>query len=163
MRSKLALTIAVLLLFITPGLLRAQRDAREDISINARAFTPSTLQVDCAGHFRLCFTLKAGDPSKPQPTDCALAQVCTETDYTTAGQEQPVPDLPPWSTDNASCSQQFATTGGYGEMSVKGTSIECDEVPDHVFNRVGYCPTSCNQDPKGPGCQNCMQGGSGAF
>jgi plastocyanin len=45
MRSKLALTIAVLLLFITPGLLRAQRDAREDISINARAFTPSTLHV----------------------------------------------------------------------------------------------------------------------
>jgi hypothetical protein len=127
------------------------------------SFTPSTLQVDCAGHFKLCFTLKAGDPSKPQPGDCTLAQVCTETDYTTAGKEQAVPDLGPWATADASCSQQFATTGGYGEMSVKGTSVECDEVPDHVFNRVGYCPTSCNQDPKGPGCQNCMQGGSGAF
>ena len=45
MRLKPALLIPLLLLLVSPGLLRAQRDAREDISINARAFTPGTLHA----------------------------------------------------------------------------------------------------------------------
>jgi plastocyanin len=45
MRLKWSLIIPLLLLLITPGLLRAQRDAREDISIKARAFTPAALHV----------------------------------------------------------------------------------------------------------------------
>jgi hypothetical protein len=66
------------------------------------------------------------------------------------------------------CATQFATTGGYGEMSVEGTSIECDDIGDgsggrYVFNRVNYCPLSCNTNPSGPGCAGCMMGGSGSF
>lgn len=127
------------------------------------SWTSDTLRVDCAGHFRLCFTLKAGDRNNPQPGDCVVAQVCTEGDYTTANVEQTFPDLPSWSSHDTDCTKAFSTTGGYGEMSVNGTSIECDDIPDHVFNRVGYCPTSCNDDPTGPGCAGCMQGGSGGF
>jgi hypothetical protein len=32
-----------------------------------------------------------------------------------------------------------------------------------VFNRVNYCPLTCNTNPTDPACTNCMQGGSGSF
>jgi plastocyanin len=45
MRSKLALSIAILLLSAAPALLRAQREAREDIRIQNRAFAPAKITV----------------------------------------------------------------------------------------------------------------------
>ena len=45
MRLKLALLIPILLLLVAPEALNAQRDAREDIAIQNRAFTPATLRV----------------------------------------------------------------------------------------------------------------------
>ena len=45
MRSKLALSIAILLLTAAPALLLAQREAREDIRIQNRAFTPAAIHV----------------------------------------------------------------------------------------------------------------------
>ena len=125
-----------------------------------------TLTVDCAGHFRLCYTLKAGDGKMPLPTDCVVTKVCAEADYTKENVAQPFPDLPGWATTGAAeiaCAQKFAQSGGYGEMSVQGISIECDMVDDHVFNRVIYCPLSCNTNPTGPGCMGCMNGGGGTF
>ncbi len=79
-----------------------------------------------------------------------------------------MPDLPGWSSTSTSCATAFATTGGYGEMSVVGLSVLCDKVDDgsgnpYVFNRVQYCPLACNTTPTGPGCQGCGQGGSGGF
>jgi hypothetical protein len=65
-------------------------------------------------------------------------------------------------TNSATCAQKFNSTGGYGEMSVVGESVECNGV-NKVFNRVGYCPSSCNSNPSGPGCAGCSNGGSGSF
>jgi plastocyanin len=45
MRVKLSLIIPFLLLWILPGPLSAQRDAREDVSIKNRAFSPTPLRI----------------------------------------------------------------------------------------------------------------------
>ena len=133
-----------------------------------KTWSTDTLKTDCSGHFKLCYTLKAGTATMPMPSDCVLATACTEADYVTANMVQPFPDLPSWSSTNTTCAKQFAATGGYGEMSVTGLSVLCDKVDDgmggaFVFNRVQYCPLSCNTNPMGPGCTNCMQGGGGTF
>jgi hypothetical protein len=122
----------------------------------------TTLKTDCAGHFKLCYTLKAGDVKNPLASDCTVATVCAEGDYTTPNVEQKWPDLPSWVTNSATCAQKFNSTGGYGEMSVVGESVECNGV-NKVFNRVGYCSSSCNSNPSGPGCAGCSNGGSGSF
>jgi len=126
------------------------------------------LTVDCEGRFHLCYTLKAGNADAPTPSDCTVARVCTETWYTSRDMEQELPPLPSWTSADSSCAQQFRDSGGYGEMSVSGLSVECDPIDDgaggeYVFNRVNYCPLSCNTDPTGPGCAGCMMGGSGGF
>ncbi|MBI3181810.1 MAG: hypothetical protein HYZ28_06670 [Myxococcales bacterium] len=131
-------------------------------------FTTNTLQVDCAGHFKLCYELKAGKAATPSPTDCSLVKVCTEADYPVADQVFKMPDLPSWTSPNPQCAATFASTGGYGEMSVIGLSVRCDAVDDgsgnpYVFNRVQYCPLSCNQNPTAPECAGCGQGGGGTF
>ena len=130
--------------------------------VPSQPWSKNTLKVDCGGYFQLCYELKGGDIHNPQPTDCVLARVCVEGNYTTPGQAQPMPDLPAWSTVDTACSQQFPIAG-YGEMSVVGMSVECDEVLTHVFHRVGYCPLTCKQAPDGPECKNCGNGQSGAF
>ena len=58
--------------------------------------------------------------------------------------------------------RRFASTGGYGEMSVDGITVMCDKVKK-VFNRVTYCPLLCARNPNDPMCKNCMQGGGGNF
>jgi len=134
-----------------------------------KPWSTDTLLVDCAGHFRLCYALRAGTAATPLPSDCELAKVCIEADYVTADVEQAFPDLPSWVSTNTACATQFAKTGGYGEMSVDGLSVRCDEVDDgtgqpYVFNRVQYCPLCCNENPPcTTGCDNCNQGGSGTF
>ena len=45
MRSKLALFTGIVVVLVTSYTLFAQRDAREDISIRAKAFTPAALHV----------------------------------------------------------------------------------------------------------------------
>jgi hypothetical protein len=128
-----------------------------------------TLTVDCAGRFNLCYTLRAGDAAAPSPSDCMLARVCTgDVWYPEAGMTMRLPDLPSWSSSDSACATQFATSGGYGEMSVIGLSLECEAIDDgsggeYVFNRVNYCPLSCATDPSGPECVGCMMGGSGSF
>ena len=125
-------------------------------------WSTDTVTVDCQGRFKLCYTLKAGDVEKPDPNDCVLAEACVEADYTMVGVPQPFPVLPAWVSNNSACAKKFATVAGYGEMSVDGISVLCDQVKK-VFLRVGYCPLSCNQMPNDPKCQKCMQGGSGNF
>lgn len=132
-------------------------------------WSEDTLLVDCEGRFNLCYTLRAGNAEDPQPTDCVVARVCTgEFWYDARNVEQTLPPLPSWvSTENA-CAQQFVSSGGYGEMSVIGLSIECDPIDDgsgdeYVFNRVNYCALDCDMRPTDPDCMNCGRGGSGMF
>jgi hypothetical protein len=132
------------------------------------SWSPNTIKVDCAGRFKLCYTLKAGKADNPQPGDCVMAQVCTEGYYDTVNVAKAFPDLPSWlSTSPAQieCATRFAATGGYGEMSVDGKSVTCDQVGPKVFQRVQYCPLKCNQPghEMDPECKNCVEGGGGDF
>ncbi len=122
-------------------------------------WSTDTVTADCVGTFTLCYTLKAGMGSSPQPTDCTVAQVCTTNYYPVAGQVTPFPDLPAWTTSTSAenaCAAQFATTGGYGVMTATGESELCEAIGDvndagvqtpFVFNTVTYCPLSCSTDP----------------
>jgi hypothetical protein len=131
-------------------------------------FSTDTLKVDCSGHFKLCYELKAGTAATASPTDCSMMKVCVEADYLTANAVQTFPNLPAWTSPDPTCAAKFASSGGYGEMSVVGESVRCDSVGEadggsKIFNRVQYCPLSCNSNPTGPGCAGCGQGGSGTF
>jgi hypothetical protein len=126
------------------------------------AWTHTTLKTDCAGHFKLCYTLKAGDVNNPLATDCVLTTQCAEGDYVTPNVVQAWGDLAAWKTTDAACADKFNKSGGYGEMAVAGTSVECDGV-DKVFLRVGYCSATCNANPSAPGCAGCSVGGGGNF
>jgi hypothetical protein len=131
----------------------------------AQPWSTNSLTIDCAGHFRLCYALKAGDVNNPLPTDCTLAEVCTEGDYTTPTQEQQMPPLAAWSSTDSACAQSFANVRGYGEMKVIGMSAECDVIEGHSFHYVGYCPVFCSTDPPPdrPECKGCSNGTSGTF
>ena len=139
-------------------------------------WTTDTLTVDCAGHFKVCYELKAGDFANPQATDCSLTKQCVEGEYLKENVPQPFPPLPAWVSPDQACARKWNATGGYGEMTVVGESVRCDKIDDgagssFVFNRVKYCPSLCReQDSNGvfvnkdkPECQNCGQGGSGQF
>jgi len=71
-----------------------------------------------------------------------------------------LPDLPAWQGMDVACAQQFATSGGYGEMSVYGESVRCETIggkaQPYVFGRNPYCPLV--NPPAG-----CVSGGSGSF
>lgn len=135
-------------------------------------WSASRLTVDCAGAFHLCYTLKAGRAETASPSDCTVARVCVDTWYETPGATQELPMLPGFpnatSPDNAACARQFALNGGYGEMSVQGTSVECDPIDngsggEYVFSRNNYCPADCADRPTDPDCTMCSSGGSGSF
>jgi hypothetical protein len=132
-------------------------------------WTASSLTVDCAGQFELCYTMKSGTASDPKPDDCSVMHACVDVWYEQAGKSQALPSLPGWVASNAACVEQFVNSGGYGEMSVLGKSAECDAVDDGhgkplVFMRTSYCPSDCATNPTRPGCgANCGVSGSGKF
>ena len=126
------------------------------------------LTVDCAGHYELCYSIKAGAVADPKPADCVLVRSCVSVWYQEAGKKQELPDLPGWASPDPTCAKMFQDGGGYGEMTVKGLSLECDAVDDgmgneYVFDRRGYCPNICNTMPMAAECLHCVQGGSGMF
>ncbi len=125
-------------------------------------WSDNTVSTDCAGHFKLCYTIKAGDKDKPSPSDCVIANVCTEADYTQINKAQKFPPLPAWVSNDTACTTQFTKTGGYWEMSVDGVSQLCDKVKK-VFNSGGFCPATCMDHPDLPECQNCSSSGGGSF
>lgn len=135
----------------------------------ATDWSTDRLTVDCEGRFELCYTLRAGDAAAPSASDCVVARACTgEIWYPERDVVMELPPLPSWTSSDSACARQFRDSGGYGEMSVLGLSIECDPVDDgsggeYVFNRVNYCPIRCNTDPTLPECMGCMMGGSGMF
>ena len=134
-------------------------------------FSTNFLTVDCTGEFTLCYTIRAGNGMSPSPNDCVVGESCTTAWYREAGVRQTLPLLPGWvnsSTEGRTCAERFRATGGYGEMSVRGVSSECQSIDNgmgqrYVFNRVTYCPSICNTMPNLEQCRNCGNGGSGNF
>lgn len=139
-------------------------------------WSTDTLNVDCAGHFKLCLRIRQGNFDAPNPaTDCLLAEVCTEADYVKENVEQKWPDLPGWTGKDKACAEKWyavpeSQSAGYAEMIVKGLSVRCDAIDDgaggdFTFNRVKYCPRIC-RDPANaslPECVACQQSGKGNF
>ncbi|HEV3191972.1 MAG TPA: hypothetical protein VGY54_15780 [Polyangiaceae bacterium] len=128
-------------------------------------WSTDTFTTDCAGHFTLCYALKAGDGKNPQPSDCVFAHVCAESDYATASQPQMWPALPGWITATeaeAACARAFSTGGGYGEMTLTGTPAGCAPV-SKTLGRFTYCPLMCNATPNAPECAGCLQAQTGTF
>lgn len=156
---------------VTPGGGKAQCPSNANSSVPpplpSGAWSANSLNIDCAGQFTLCYTIKAGDVNSPKSTDCKLASVCTKGWYAKAGVTQKMPVLPAWRASNTACVKRFLKLGGYGEMSVIGLSAECEKIDDngkpYVFLRAGYCPNKCLTQPTLPECKNCGQGGSGQF
>jgi hypothetical protein len=151
-----------------PGHCPPIADANNYIQNNTpppQAWSKNWLTVDCAGAFDLCITLKAGDANKPSDADCILKKVCTNGMYSTPGVEQLMPDLPGWITTDGACAQRWWDVGGYGEMEVKGMSVECDPVPGHLFTRITYCPSKCALDENKslPECATCSANQDGTF
>lgn len=131
-------------------------------------WSTSRVTVDCAGHYELCYSIKAGDGANPKDTDCVIVRSCVLLWYQEAGKTQEAPALPGWASPDSTCTKMFQDGGGYGEMTVKGLSLECDEIDDgagneYVFDRRRYCPSTCGMNPTAPECKNCVQGGSGNF
>ena len=138
-------------------------------------WSTDTLKVDCAGTFKLKYRIRAGSFEAPNAaTDCIVGEVeLPEAYYPTPNVEMTWPNLPAWLGGDKACSEKWAKTAagvspGYGEMIVKGESVLCDKIDDgagneFVFNRIKYCPTSCNADPSTPECVACQQSGSGQF
>jgi hypothetical protein len=138
-------------------------------------WSTDTLNVDCAGHFKLCLRIRAGTFETPSANDCILAEVCSESDYKVANVEQVWPNLPGWLGKDQACAKKWdstpeAVSAGYAEMIVKGESVRCDKIDDGnggdlIFNRVKYCPRSCNNpgNQNLPECVSCQQSGSGQF
>jgi hypothetical protein len=134
----------------------------------AEDWNSSTLKLDCAGKFTLCYTIKAGDVKNPQPADCVLNKQCLDVAYDTIQAEQKLPNLPGWTSGDKDCGNKFVSVGGYGEMSVEGQSVECDKVDDgkgnpYIFLRTAYCPPRCTDTPNTAECKACSTGGSGTF
>jgi len=132
------------------------------------SWSTSAVRADCAGEFRLCFTIKAGKRDDPQPDDCTVYKKCFDVTYEEEGVLQELPDLPHWSSSKVACATEFDKIGGYGEMSVIGKSIECDDIDDgmgnpYVFFRTNYCPPSCSPDDTSDACKDCKTGGAGDF
>lgn len=133
-------------------------------------FSEDTLQVDCEGHFKLAFAIKAGDVANPKASDCTVMKVTTEGDYPSKNQVKKFPDLPPWSATDLACTKKYYETGGYGEFSVIGKSWLCENIDngsggEYVFQRFAYCPMKC-ADPANattPECVACKSGLSGKF
>jgi hypothetical protein len=141
----------------------------EPIPIPTHDWSENQLTVDCQGQFTLCYTIKAGDADAPAATDCTVGQACTTAYYAEPNVTQDLPPLGPWLSTDSACARQFAATGGYGEMTVVGVTLDCQQIgaTDHpyVFNRAPYCPLCCSDGSCTDGfdCAACTSGGSGGF
>ncbi|MBX3216194.1 MAG: hypothetical protein KF850_29415 [Labilithrix sp.] len=139
-------------------------------------WSTSTLKVDCAGEFKLCFRIRAGNYNAPSTNDCILGEVCTDAVYNEPNVEQTLPDLTTWAGKDNACAKKWEAdtpenvSPGYGEMIVKGQTVRCDAIDDgagndYVFHRVQYCARSCRNpaNANNPECVECQLAGKGSF
>jgi hypothetical protein len=143
--------------------------AGEPVPVPTEDWSANRLTVDCQGQFTLCYTIKAGDADAPDPSDCVVGQSCTSAYYADPNVQQELPPLGPWLASDTACARQFADSGGYGEMTVVGVTLDCQQIgatdSPYVFNRRPYCPLCCADDSCTDGfdCDACSTGGSGGF
>lgn len=143
--------------------------AGEPVPVPTEDWSANRLTVDCQGQFTLCYTIKAGDADAPDPSDCIVGQSCTSAYYAAPNVEQELPALGPWLASDTACARDFADNGGYGEMTVVGVTLDCQQIgatdSPFVFNRRPYCPLCCADDSCTDGfdCDACSTGGSGGF
>ncbi len=136
-----------------------------DLSVKPTApWSTDTLTTNCAGHFRLCLAIKAGDPKGPKASDCVVAQPCAEGDFSTPNVKQTWTPLEGWIASDAgvACAKDLRDNGGYGEMSVSGAANGCASF-SKVLGHYTYCPSACAQGLDAGNCMGCVAGGTGNF
>jgi hypothetical protein len=124
-------------------------------------WSSDTLTVDCAGDYNLVFRIHAGDAKNKHAEDCTLGEVSIQTGFVEARKSvndpevvNTLPDLPAWVGKDDACAKKWEhdtpedVSPGYGDMIVKGKSVQCDEIDDghgneFVFHTVTFCPRIC--------------------
>jgi hypothetical protein len=119
----------------------------------------STIQVSskCAGTGQFCITVRSGNAAQPLPDDCSLARVCTSIDYAGGEQITALAPLPSWVAESSDCAQRYERDGGYLEFVVESEQLGCN-MGSGRRKLVPLCPTRCEADPKGAGCEICGNG-----
>ncbi len=113
-----------------------------------------TVKAACTGTGQLCVVLKAGDAKSIRQEDCELTRHCADVAYPTANLRLSLGALPAW-VGTTSCSARYEQLGGYLELSVASAQLGCGA---SAVERVPVCPSRCNDNPMGAGCDMCGDG-----
>ena len=119
----------------------------------------SKLQVSsaCAGSGRLCVTVRAGDIAHVSPDDCTLGSDCSDIDYPIPNQQLELAPLAGWVAQSSDCALRREQLGAYLELTLSSAKLGCGMGLDQI-ERIPVCPTRCQDDPKGVGCEICGNG-----
>ncbi|MET0282984.1 MAG: hypothetical protein ABW352_00880 [Polyangiales bacterium] len=108
----------------------------------------------CTGGGQLCVVLKAGDSKALSADDCELTRHCANVVYPTAQALLALGPIPSWVASTA-CSARYEQLGAYLELNVVSTELGCGT---GAVERVQVCPSRCNDNPLGAGCDTCGDG-----
>jgi hypothetical protein len=108
----------------------------------------------CTGSAQLCLVLKAGDAKALSSEDCELTRRCGDIDYPVADTTQLVGSLPAW-VGTTACAARYEQLGGYLEFNVASAQLGCGS---QATERLQICPSRCNDNPLGAGCDSCGDG-----
>lgn len=111
----------------------------------------------CAGTGNFCVAVWSGSAQTPTLNDCQLARVCTPVAYAGNGQIVELAALPAWVAESSECAQRYERDGGYLEFVVESEQLGCGGATGKS-TLVPLCPTRCQADPKGQGCEICGNG-----
>ena len=122
----------------------------------ANIWAHDTVTADCAGRFKLCYTLKAGDVMNPKTTDCIVQTVCTRATTRRSTRRRPGRRCRagPRRRRRHRARWRSSPPAATEKSSVSGETLTCDQLANHVFQRVTYCAQ---------GAPNCSSGGGGQF
>jgi hypothetical protein len=108
----------------------------------------------CTGSAQLCLVLKAGDAKALSAEDCELTRRCGDLNYGVAEATQLVGSLPGW-VGTTACAARYEQLGGYLEFTVASSQLGCGT---GEVERLQICPSRCNDNPLGAGCDTCGDG-----
>ncbi|HEX5657831.1 MAG TPA: hypothetical protein VFX59_11580 [Polyangiales bacterium] len=108
----------------------------------------------CTGAAQFCLVLKAGDAKALSADDCELTRRCNDIDYPVANATQMLGALPGW-VGTTACAARYEQLGGYLELNVASTQLGCGT---GAVERIQICPSRCNDNPLGAGCDICGDG-----
>jgi hypothetical protein len=127
----------------------------------ANPWTKLRISSACAGTGTLCVTVRAGSVNNLSPEDCTLATRCADIAYTTPGQNLELAPYAGWTAESSACAERQQQLGAYLEFSVKSDTLGCAAGSDAgagQISRIAVCPSRCQDDPKGAGCDVCGSG-----